>query len=89
MAVLIIYKFDEDSIKNEVAIIQTHFPHYLSMGDQRASNSHVNSPICPTIKLVCLFDLGLNVAFNNLSLILRRCLDVGGSSMLTFRVLPH
>ena len=32
---------------------------------------------------------GLNVAFNNLSVILRWCLDVAGSSMLTFRVLPH
>ena len=32
---------------------------------------------------------GLNVAFNNLSVILRRCLNVAGSSMLAFRVLPH
>ena len=32
---------------------------------------------------------GLNVAFNNLSVISRRCLDVTGSSMLTFRLLPH
>ena len=32
---------------------------------------------------------GLNVAFNNLSVISRRCLDETGSSMLTFRVLPH
>ena len=32
---------------------------------------------------------GLNVPFNNLSVISRRCLDVTGSSMLTFRVLPH
>ena len=32
---------------------------------------------------------GLNVAFNNLSVISRQCLDVTGSSMLTFRVLPH
>ena len=38
----------------------------------------------------CLFVwFGLNVAFNNLSVISRRCLDVTGSSMLTFRVLPH
>ena len=36
-----------------------------------------------------LFDFGFNVAFNNLSVILWRCLDVTGSSMLTFRVLPH
>ena len=32
---------------------------------------------------------GLYVAFNNLSVISRRCLDVAGSSLLTFRVLPH
>ena len=32
---------------------------------------------------------GLNVAFNNLSIISWRCLDETGSSMLTFRVLPH
>ena len=39
---------------------------------------------------LCLFVwVGLNVAFNNLSVISRRCLDVAGSSMLTFRVLPH
>ena len=31
----------------------------------------------------------LNVAFNNLSAISRRHLDVTGSSMLTLRVLPH
>ena len=32
---------------------------------------------------------GLNVTFNTLSVILQWCLDVAGSSMLTFRVLPH
>ena len=40
--------------------------------------------------MLCLFVwFGLNLAFNNLSVISRRCLDVAGSSMLTFRVLPH
>ena len=38
--------------------------------------------------LLCVW-FGLNVAFNKLSVISRRCLDVAGSSMLTFRVLPH
>ena len=38
---------------------------------------------------VCFVLLGLYVAFNKLSVILRRCLDVAWSSMLTFRVLPH
>ena len=36
---------------------------------------------------VCVF--GLNVAFNNFSVISRRCLIATGSSMLTFIVLPH
>ena len=41
-------------------------------------------------EFVCLFVLfGLYVTFNNFSVISRRCLDVAGSSMLTFRVLPH
>ena len=40
--------------------------------------------------MFCLFVwFGFNVAFNNLSVISRQCLDVAGSSMLTFRVLPH
>ena len=38
---------------------------------------------------VCLSLFGLYVPFNNLSVISRWCLDVAGSSMLTFRVLPH
>ena len=39
---------------------------------------------------ICLFVwFELNVAFNNLSVISRQCLDVTGSSMLTFRVLSH
>ena len=29
-----------------------YFSHYMSMGDLRASSPHVNSPICPIIKLV-------------------------------------
>ena len=36
---------------------------------------------------VCVF--GFNVAFNNFSVISRRCLVATGSSMLTFIVLPH
>ena len=35
----------------------------------------------------CLF--GFNVAFNNVSVISRRCLVATGSSMLTVIVLPH
>ena len=38
-------------------------------------------------KCVCVF--GFNVAFNNFSVISRRCLVATGSSMLTFIVLPH
>ena len=36
---------------------------------------------------VCVF--GFNVAFNNFSVISRRCLVASGSSVLTFIVLPH
>ena len=39
------------------------------------------------VKRVCVF--GFNVAFNNFSVISRRCLVATGSSMLTFIVLPH
>ena len=46
----------------------------------------VNNPYLCMILFV-LF--GLYVAFKNLSVILRQCLDVAGSSMLTFRMLPH
>ena len=38
---------------------------------------------------VCVCVFGFNVAFNNFSVISRRCLVVTGSSMLTFIVLPH
>ena len=41
----------------------------------------------PSLIKVCEF--GFNVAFNNFSVISRRCLVVTGSSMLTFIVLPH
>ena len=38
---------------------------------------------------VVVFLFRLNVSFNNLSVISRRCLNVTGSSMLTLRVLLH
>ena len=38
---------------------------------------------------VCVCVFGFNVAFNNFSVISRRCLVATGSSMLTFIVLPH
>ena len=38
---------------------------------------------------VCVCEFGFNVAFNNFSVISRRCLVATGSSMLTFIVLPH
>ena len=38
---------------------------------------------------VCVCVFGFNVAFNNFSVISRRCLVVTGSSILTFIVLPH
>ena len=41
------------------------------------------------LQCVCVCVFGFNVAFNNFSVISRRCLVVTGSSMLTFIVLPH
>ena len=38
---------------------------------------------------VCVCEFGFNVAFNNFSVISRRCLVATGSSMLTFIVLLH
>ena len=38
---------------------------------------------------MCVCEFGFNVAFNNFSVISRRCLVATGSSMLTFIVLPH
>ena len=38
---------------------------------------------------VSLFLFRFHVTFNNLSVLSQQCLDVAGSSMLTFRVLPH
>ena len=40
-------------------------------------------------RCVCVCEFGFNVAFNNFSVISRRCLVATGSSMLTFIVLPH
>ena len=48
-------------------------------------SEYLNLNHLPMLK-ACLFDLGLNVAFNNLSVILWRCLDVAGSSML--KIIP-
>ena len=39
--------------------------------------------------IVCVCVFGFNVAFNNFSVISRRCLVATGSLMLTFIVLPH
>ena len=49
MSIPIICKFDEEPIKKEVPIRQ-HFHHYMSNRDLMASNSHVNSRICPKLK---------------------------------------
>ena len=46
------------------------------------------TPVSQITMCVCVC-IRFNVAFNNFSVILRRCLVVTGSSMLTFIVLPH
>ena len=47
-------------------------------------------PLSTVWLIICLFVLfGLYVAFNNLLVISRQYLNVAGSLMLGFRVLPH
>ena len=60
------------------------------MYDQLYLKTQFKIVILPgTIKLsVCVLVL-FNVAFNNFSVILRWCLVVTGSSILTFKVLDH
>ena len=47
MSVLIVYKFDEDLIKNKMLSIGQHFPHYKSMGAFSCHVNHSFDPICP------------------------------------------
>ena len=57
----------------------------LLLGDFQGRYYKTNAPfLC-----VCVCEFGFNVAFNNFSVISRRCLVATGSSMLTFIVLPH
>ena len=54
--VLVTSNFDDDSIKNEQASMETAFAHYKSMGNffrrSRAANSIVSGPIWPKFELV-------------------------------------
>ena len=56
MPVLVINNFDDDSIKNERASMETAFSHYKSMGiffrHSRAANSVVSCLIWPKFELV-------------------------------------
>ena len=56
MPVMVTSNFDEDSIKNEQASMETPFSHYKSMGivfrRSRAANSIVSGPISPKFELV-------------------------------------
>ena len=55
MPVLVTSNFDDDSIKNEQASMETAFSHYKSMGffrRSRAANSVVSGPIWPKFELV-------------------------------------
>ena len=55
MHVLVTSNFDDDSIKNEWASMETPFSHYKSIGnflDLKAANSVVSSPISPKFELV-------------------------------------
>ena len=58
MPVLITSNFDDDSIKNEQASMETAFSHYKSMGnflDLKVANSVVSGPIWPKFKYVLIF----------------------------------
>ena len=56
MPILVTSNFDDDSIKNERASLETAFSHYKSMGiffrRSRAANSVVSGPIWPKFELV-------------------------------------
>ena len=55
MLVLVTSNFDDDSIKNEWASMETPFSHYKYMGnflDLKAANSVVSGPIWPKFELV-------------------------------------
>ena len=55
MPVLVTSNFDDDSIKNERASMETAFSHYKSVGNfkrSRAANSIVSGPIWPKFELV-------------------------------------
>ena len=55
MPVLVISNFDDDSIKNERASIETAFSHYKSMGnflEAQGQLTLVSSPIWPQFELV-------------------------------------
>ena len=56
MPVQVTSNFDDDSIKNERASMETAFSHYKSMGiffrRSRAANSIVSGPIWPKFELV-------------------------------------
>ena len=55
MPVLVTRIFDDDSIKNERASLETAFSHYKSIGffrRSRAANSVVSGPIWPKFELV-------------------------------------
>ena len=51
MPVLVTSNFDDDSIKNDQASMETPFSHYKSMGNffrrSRAANSIVSGPVWP------------------------------------------
>ena len=55
MPVLVTSNFDDDSIKNERASMETPFSHYKSMGNfrrSRAANSVVSGPIWSKFELL-------------------------------------
>ena len=67
---------------------QSKFNRTILFCDLFTLNLSVRKRILKSLVVVVCF-CGFNVAFNNYSVISRRCLVPTGSSMLTFIVLPH
>ena len=75
---------DPEALSRTKLVDQTSSSGSYEENDQTEYNEHIP---CVVVVVVCLF--GFNVAFNNFSVISRRCLVATGSSVLTFIVLRH
>ena len=80
--------------KNTVHPSRTSYNHpttHMKYMDLLRNRAIIETYYYTVVLLVCVCEFGFNVAFNNFSVILRRCLVATGSSMLTYAhsMLPH